>query len=575
MAFDYKHGGTVRNRSEAPIVGGARAIDVAQPFDYLFPDLARDASAKLPADDPERMIGHLKALGAAMVDDDAPADDSTIAPVYTYLGQFIDHDVTVTMFHDESVGDIFAPFTPLDAESARDAVSNGRRALLDLDSVYGDGPTFAGESPETEAARFFNGAKFELGYIDVSDGIPGDFIPPVGDLKRDLPRNADREPMIGDRRNDENLVVAQLHTGFLRFHNAVVDSIVAGRQAPPAMTAAPAKHVTKGYYDSLPSGEPGGCGDQGSDERALFEQAATLVRRHYQWIVLHDFLKTVGKASVVDRVIDAGPRFYHPEGPFPFMPFEHAVSAYRFGHSMVRHEYDFNRNFAPDGNVARATFDQLFAFTGKGGFTPAPSVPGTRTLPFNWVIEWDRMASITGEHPQAARKIDTRLASDLGNMVNEVESGSMAPADVQALLKHLAQRNLLRGYLLGIPTGQAMAAAMGFAALTADELRQGNPAELNTVLEESGFLDATPSWFYVLKEAEVREQGNSLGEVGTAIIAETFVGLLKADPRSILNEASDWTPADGVGVSTIAELLQFAGVMPGVAERRERPLETA
>ena len=590
MAFDYKHGGIIKEKARGPAVG-SRAIDVAQPFDYLFPKLARDADALLPSDDPSATIERLKELGAAMVDDDAPADDSSMPPVYTYLGQFIDHDITVTMFDDATTGDITAPFVPLDAETARGGVSNGRRAILDLDSLYGDGPTFDGESPETEAHKqeFFVGPKMRLGMIttlediDGDAQIPGEFIPPIGDLKRDLPRNgngvdpeaSEREPLIGDRRNDENTIVAQLHTAFLRFHNALVDAIDSGDQTPPEPPHGKGPTATKGYYDSAPSGEPGGCGSPPRGDRALFEQAATLARRHYQWIVLHDFTKRIGKASVVERVIEEGPRFYRPEGPFPFMPFEHSVSAFRFGHSMVRHEYDFNRNFSPDGLVARATFDQLFRFTGKGGFSPAPSIPGTSTLPFNWVIEWDRMVETGGARGQAARKIDTRLASDLANMFNEVEPDSDQPPDVQELLRHLAQRNLLRGYLLAVPSGQAMAETLGFEPLTADELRSGNGAAMNRALESGGFLERTPSWYYILKEAEVREDGESLGEVGTAIVAETFVGLLKADPRSILNEAAGWTPDEGVGVSTIAELLSFAGVLPeserGGARRAEAP----
>mgnify|MGYP000474278492 CR=1 FL=1 len=571
MAFDYKHGGIIKEASDVSGPVRSRALDVSQPFDYLFPTLARDGDSLLPADDPASTIDRLKELGDAMADNDAPADDSTLAPVQTYLGQFIDHDITVTVF-DETAGlqNITDDFSPVSPGAAITGVSNGRRAILDLDCLYGDGPTFPGESPGTEAQSIgmFDGPKMVVGMITVDDGsgsIPGEFIPPIGDLKRDLPRNANREPLIGDRRNDENTIVAQLHTGFLRFHNALVDAIDSGSIAPPALDTPPAK-PTKGYYDDAPGGRPGGCGGSAKGDRALFEQASTLARRHYQWIVVNDFLKTIGKADVVERIVAEGPSFYRPSGPFPFMPFEHSVAAYRFGHSMVRHEYDFNRNFNPgfgqpdSSAVFRATFDQLFVFTGKGGFE-GPGGP-TPTLPFNWVIEWDRLVDTS---VQSARKIDTRLASDLSNMTNEVRDSpeSEMPLDVQALLKHLAQRNLLRSYLFSVPTGQAMATEMGFEPLSADEMRAGNDAALNNLLSGSGFLERTPAWYYILKEAEVREEGNSLGELGTAIVAETFIGLLKADGRSILNEAAGWKPADGADVGTIAELLSFAGVLDG------------
>jgi len=570
MAFNYKHGGMIKSASDVSGPVRTRALNVSQPFNYMFPDLARDADSLLSADDAAGMREQLKALGDAMADNDAPADDSTLAPVQTYLGQFIDHDITVTIFDPEAgLQDITDEFTPATPDAAIGGVSNGRRAFLDLDCVYGDGPTFPGEGGEGKESEaqligMFDGPKMTLGTITVDDGsgsIPGEFIPPIGDIRRDLPRDADKKPLIGDTRNDENTIVAQLHTGFLRFHNELVDALDSGSIAPPSLDA-PAGPATRGYYDDGPGGQQGGCGSAPTGDRALYEQANTLARRHYQWIVVNDFLKSIGKASIVDGILENGPAFYQPSGLNPFMPFEHSVAAYRFGHSMVRQEYDFNRNFNPtfgqpgSSAIFRGQFEQLFRFTGNGGF-PTPGGGSTPTLPFNWVIEWDRFVDTS---TQSARKIDTRLASDLSNMTNEVAPGSTLPFDVQALLKHLAQRNLLRGYLFSVPTGQAMAAQMGFEPLSADELQSGNDAAMNNLLSSSGFLERTPAWFYVLKEAEVREAGNTLGELGTAIIAETFIGLLKADPKSILNEAADWTPADGAGVTNIAELLSFAGV---------------
>lgn len=567
MAFNYKHGGMVKRASDVSRPVRGRAMNVARSFDYLFPDLARDADSLLSADDAASMREQLRALGDAMADNDAPVDDSTLAPVQTYLGQFIDHDITVTVA-DEDAGlpDITDDFSPIAPDAIVRGIRNGRRAIFDLDSVYGDGPSFPGEGAESAAqsSGMFDGPKMALGRITVDDGsgsIPGEFIPPIDDIRRDLPRE-DKTPLIGDGRNDENTIVAQLHLGFLRFHNELVDALDSGRIAPPALDT-PAGPATRGYYDDAPGGQQGGCGSAPAGDRALFEQASTLARRHYQWIVVHDFLKSIGKASIVDGIIANGPSVYLPSGPNPFMPLEHSVAAYRFGHSMVRHEYDFNRNFNPTfgqpGSKAlfRGEFEQLFRFTGGGGF-PTPDGGSTPTLPFNWVIEWDRFVDTS---TQSARKIDTRLASDLSNMSNEVDPDSNLSFDVQALLKHLAQRNLLRGYLFSVPTGQAMAAAMGFEPLSVDELRSGNDAALNNLLAGSEFLERTPAWFYILKEAEVREAGNSLGDLGTAIVAETFVGLLQADPKSIMNEAANWQPSDGADVSSIAELLSFAGVL--------------
>jgi hypothetical protein len=224
----------------------------------------------------------------------------------------------------------------------------------------------------------------------------------------------------------------------------------------------------------------------------------------------------------------------------------------------------------------------LFLFTGNG-FLRDPDDPtksirnpfgGTPTLPFNWIIEWDRFTD-KGDPDEThfARKIDTHLAPPLTTqgMVNEGTAGDIqddAGKGLRTLLRHLARRNLLRGYLLSIPTGQAVAAEMGVAPLTEEELRRGNTPEVNAALEEGGFLQHTPLWYYVLKEAEARADGNSLGELGSRIVCETVIGLLKHDRNSYLNNRGWWwTPADAVRlpngdpIVTIRDFLRFAGVM--------------
>ena len=197
---------------------------------------------------------------------------------------------------------------------------------------------------------------------------------------------------------------------------------------------------------------------------------------------------------------------------------------------MVRAAYDQTATLGgPASVISSASFDLLFTFTGNG--EPAPFlVAGSKVLPFNWIIEWDRFVDKGSSVPDHfTRKIDTRLAPPLRDMINQ---GNAEPdIDIRAILKRLARRNLLRGYLLSIPTGQSVAAAMGVAPLSETELRLGNSGPLNQVLEDNGFLQKTPLWYYVLKEAEVRANGNSLGELGSRIVCETIIGQLLNDPR--------------------------------------------
>lgn len=585
--IDLKHGGHVIpedvNRSEAVaanqdnmLLARADVDEDSTPFDYLFPDLPTQPDKLLPADNPAVVVLALKLLGDAMVEDPPlPADplqstnNSVIPPVYTYWGQFVDHDLTANTDRSSDVGDVTdSDLQPLPPDVVTRDLKNLRTPTLNLDSVYADGPTL-GDMPRTAAAGFYDGVRFRIGAnATQAPPIPetAEVPPPETDVDRDVPRigplldsgiiqeeeipETIREKphfrfnaFIGDMRNDENLIVSQLHLAFLRFHNEVVDWL-----------------------------EDHECG---YNQAELFERARNLVQWHYQWLVVHDFLKTVTLSGVVDKVLLRGPQFYALRNGEIFMPLEYSVAAFRFGHSMVRGVYDFNRNFGRPGNVIPQTsFDLLFLFTGNG-FERQPDGTVTRnpflgqgdTLPFSWIIEWGRFVDKGSSFPDHfARKIDTQLAPPLRDMVNE---GNDADAlAIKSILKRLARRNLLRGYLLSIPTGQALAEAMGVSPLTQAELTAGNNPGMNDILLEAGFLERTPLWYYVLKEAEVRANGNSLGELGSRILCETIIGLLVNDPASYLNQEGGWDPSKGVKlangdpITTIGDFLHFAGVFP-------------
>ena len=253
---------------------------------------------------------------------------------------------------------------------------------------------------------------------------------------------------------------------------------------------------------------------------------------------MHDYLATIALPGVVDQILLEGNQFYEKRNDEVWMPLEFSVAAFRFGHTMVRGAYDYNRNFGRPGRViGAASFGLLFTFTGKGGFRGQTDV-----LPFNWVIEWERFVERDPRFTDHfSRKIDTRLADALGRMANESQ-GETVPTIIE-ILQHLAVRNLLRGYQLSMPTGQAVAGQLGLLPLTEEELQEGNSDELNQLLASSGFLQKTPLWYYVLKEAEVQSGGNSLGEAGSRIVAETLIGQIRNDPTSYLAaNLEPWVP---------------------------------
>lgn len=598
--LNLKHGGHLLPESAKGAKELAKKIDgvrlakgplpATTPFDYLLKALSTKPGTQLPGD-PRKVVADLNALASAMVDEgpprstgSGPSFNSTIPGIYTYWGQFIDHDLTANTDRDSTVSDITSPtLEPIPPDEVTQKLENLRRPTLDLDSLYGDGPAFTGNSGID--AALYDGPRFRLGTCHI-DGVPGERIPPDEDLQRDLPRigalldakvieeadlpedlRKDRSlrtrAFIGDSRNDENLLVAQLHTAHLRFHNKVVDEIEAD----------PAAYGLRGKRH---------------DPAVVFERARQLTRWHYQWLVLHDYVRTVTLSGVLDKILLGGPKHYKPlSGGELYMPLEYSVAAFRFGHSMVRGGYDHNRNFGNrlpgqgNGQPIRpfASMDLLFTFTGGGAVRdsndPSKSVPNPffgqgPTLPFNWIIEFDRFTNkADADETHFARKIDTRLVPPLAQLVNAATEPAIqddASKPLRELLRHLARRNLLRGYLLSMPTGQAAAEAMGVPTLGAEELRRGNSDGLNAALEQGGFFEHTPLWYYVLKEAEVRANGNSLGELGSRIVCETVVGLLRNDRSSYLNVRGGWDPSEGVKllngdpIVTIRDFLSFTGV---------------
>jgi hypothetical protein len=562
------HGTRVIADSANAGAAAQRAMTFSTPFDYLFDTLAAKFPDKHLPDDAATVLPRLKALGRAMIENEPPqgselevTGNSTIPPVYTYWGQFIDHDITLNTDSNTGVSDITQPdLAPLTPSFVTTHLRNGRQPALNLDSLYGDGPTFPG-GPATEAANMYDGLALKLSSVADNPFIPGEHVTtdPQRDLFRDQslvddPNTPDVDAavaVIGDSRNDENLIVAQLHVAFVKFHNAVLAEVQAQPDAP-------------------------------TDPPQLFARVRELVTWHYQWLVVHDYLKTVTRTGVVDKVLLGGNTLFSPRNGQAYMPLEFSAAAFRFGHSMVRGFYDFNRNFGrntdggPGAVAPFATFEQIFAFTGSAraldGSGAAAPFSGTRltTLPFNWVIEWGRFVDKGSSHrDHFARKIDTQLAPPLHDMLNQISKNEGSfPAVIRELLTRLAVRNLLRGYSLALPTGQAVAEELGITPLTSEQLQSGNTASFNKVLTDPAthFDTTTPLWYYVLKEAEVLAGGNSLGPVGSRIVVETLIGQLRADPASFLNAPADWSPEQGVllpdgsPIVSIDDLFRFAGV---------------
>jgi hypothetical protein len=417
-------------------------------------------------------------------------DNPDMTAGVTFFGQFLDHDFT------------FDLGSRLGVPAVPEQSANERTPALDLDSVYGGGP---GRSPELyERQRRRMEPRFRV---------------ESGGLFEDLPRTAASVAVIGDPRNDENLILSGFHTAMLKFHNNVVELLEARHRR--------------------------------EDPGEIYRRARRLVTWHYQWIVVSEFLPMLIGQDRVNRLLAEGPRLFPTR--VPFIPVEFQGAAYRMGHSMVRPSYraNFNGIRGPDPNVPGAPFfGMIFDPAGDGQADPV-DLRGFTRAPRRF-IGWQTFFKFDDTSFRPNKRIDTTISTALFTLpVQTIPGDQVTPIS-------LAQRNLLRHVTWGIPSGQAIAADIRATPLTRTDLAD---------LPSPALADSTPLWFYVLREAQLQHDGLRLGDVGADIVGRTFVAMLELDRNSYLAEAPRWRPTlpnrfgNVTGRFTIADLLAFAGVV--------------
>lgn len=537
------HGSTERGLLEAAVKTAAPLSskpDTPPKFDgrfgRMFPGLR--GAAFFDAD----LISLAEAMSA---DDEADtletkvdAEENRGIPAgYTYFGQFVDHDISLD-----------AVSLSMKQEDLN-TTENFRTPALDLDSLYGRGP-------DDQPYMYEPDGKFLLSARSLLAGPGGD------PLTQDLPRFNGRA-IIGDKRNDENVIVSQLHGLFLRFHNLMVQKKGLG-----------------------------------------FSEARQQTQWHYQWLVLFDYLPRIVGADVVKSILPhlASGKSIAADKPdlklfswakFPFMPVEFAGAAYRFGHSMIRPIYRLNSSDAIGDQALDGGRLKTFKAPVNG-----EALNGFREFPATLGIDWDFFFETKGrllkdnfvgkDRIQPAYKIDTSLVFPLKALPEfSNKEGKPNPAGA---VNALALRNLKRGMMLLLPSGQAVAQYMidhgvpGVRVLADDELLVGkaqaddfdtnkpifSPATEGNLAVRSSMQDSAPLWFYMLAKARadwkkattqaLTDAGNPsgaarddiinatptrLGPVGGRIVAETLIGLVLGDETSFLNSPTGFTPHFG------------------------------
>jgi hypothetical protein len=494
----------------------------------------------LPQNDTPFVKAELEKLAALMIIDEkdelkdgADAEENLFVPAgYTYLGQFIDHDLT------------FDTTSNLDVASA--AASNLRTPSLDLDCLYGSGPD---DQP----------------YMYGPDGAS---LLPMEQGAKDLLRIPAGNPtygraVIGDKRNDENSIVCQIQLAFIKFHNAVVQALAQRGVGKEELFARARREVTWTY------------------QRIVLEDYLRRIVNHH---TLDFFERERGQYG------QAAYKLYKPT-LWTNLPVEFSGAAYRFGHSMVRTGYRLNTETKLqifDGTPL--SVDSLV------GFQPLPTEGAKSHVIDDWHRFFDGPNGIPGStvsrnqpdpelnNPkvrlQWAYRIDPSLVLPLKKL----------PPNIDPSGASLAALNLLRGNLptYAIATGQAVAQALGVPALKPEYLvvraKTAKGFTFKSIDAASPtFLSRTPLWFYLLAEAQVATvdfwrgpdkkqtdlvdddfrtgpaSGSQLGPVGGRILAEVFNGVIDADPRSFRNasEAKGWKPLVGDKL-TFWSLLKFA-----------------
>lgn len=407
-------------------------------------------------------------------------EDGTADAGLTFFGQLVDHDITLDA--TSALGKQIDPAT----------IPNARTPALDLDCVYGAGP-------EASPHLYGKGETGEYLLFGRKDN-------PI-----DLARTCVGTALIGDPRNDENVIVSQIQGALICLHNILMDKVEHGDLSSTVQDCAQMGVDPKAWARYVP------------EKLRSFEEVRRFIRLHYQWIIWNELLPAFCDQACLDVAMGTDP-FGHDA---PVMPVEFSGAAYRFGHATTQAKYRLRKGEPQLG---------LFATTGFG----------PRETDGN--LEFDQFFEIHGSAPQKARAVGTSLGGPLFELPF-VQDG-MHLEDINhdltlAQSKKLALRNIIRDrYTYQLASGQSVARHLGL-----------QPRHPHPSLKAKG-ITKTPLWFYCLEEAD--DAHGKLAGVGGTIVASVFARLLRLDHNSFVH-AHGFQPWDGFAgeASVLGGLLKF------------------
>jgi hypothetical protein len=550
------------------------------------------------------IIGPQLGTGASPLVDDNKTADLTQQPAgYTFLGQFIDHDVTRTQTALEALGAlnasaqsdaavraklVAAGITPdqLNQAIADAALPTSALSLntgkLDLDSVYGvaDFADLSGISaPWFEQNRGVYTGRFAMRHVQAPASIGA----PIDGF--DYQRTSAGMAQVPDPRNSEHKLIVQIQNLFELAHNDCMDRALSGNSAPSQQQIG-----------------------------AAFDACHKKVIWTYETIVATDFLPRFSAEATLNRVAPGALHAYqrgttptshlpHWDGVNTFLyrctpghigiPHEFAVAAFRLGHTLVRDDYVLHDPVLDaNGNPLTGQPRPIFAAAGDpetlGLVGDNPMQPGD-------VVEWSHFYDVYGfgpqdESAQPGRPVDTLISDKLFNLpIAALPPGPDANGKDTSTERNLPRRNLMRASeptsqitgSVGLATGEEMEAyaqrripglhdsTKQVRKLLADRLQSAG-------FEQNLLASRTPLWLFILAEAESTQASQRLGELGSHIIDEFLLGSLHCDQGAVLyanpSDLQGWGPTETIAQNGRYSMPELIGYLQANAKLDGQPI---
>ena len=296
----------------------------------------------------------------------------------------------------------------------------------------------------------------------------------LGPEDGDVPRNRQGIALVGDPRNDVHLFMNQMQVGFIRLHNRLVDRLR----------------------------------DDGVREAELFEEARRAATWHYQWVILREFLPVLIGPELTESCSTSARTSTGP--------------------ATIRS----SPSSSPTRPIATATARSGRRYQVNAELGPVPVFPdliGFCEVPAERMVDWSLLFDVPGTSAGSAGQTNRRPLPESLIALPRAISG----VDESDAYASLANRDLQRGQAIGLPSGEAVARALGADPLSSEQVGLG----------EHGWRAETPLWIYVLREANALQDGDRLGPVGGHIVGEVLVGIIDADPESFRSVDRSWTPS--------------------------------